>query len=774
MSENEQKPQPPPTPPPADNSNNPLKKLKKPLPGKPFKPKFNFYWVWGIILVALILVQVLGNFNGTTKPITFDEFSRKILKTHSASKIVIVNNEMVEIYLKDSAFLRPEFKALQRTGPQYVIKNQSEQTFSTQLTDAQKTFPDNEKVYPEIEQRGDWTNWIQYLLPLGLLLLLVMFFMRRVGGGGGNQIFSIGKSKATLFDKDTNVNITFNDVAGLEEAKVEIKEIVEFLKTPQKYVALGAKIPKGALLVGPPGTGKTLLAKAVAGEAKVPFFSLSGSDFVEMFVGVGASRVRDLFRQAKEKAPCIIFIDEIDAIGRARGRNVAQGSNDERENTLNQLLTEMDGFTNTSGIIILAATNRADILDRALLRPGRFDRQIYVDMPDLNERREIFKVHLKPLKTDGTLDIEFLAKQTPGFSGADIANVCNEAALIAARRDKKLIEKQDFLDAVDRVVGGLEKKNRLISPSEKKVIAFHEAGHALVSWLLEYAHPLVKVTIIPRGKSLGAAWYLPEERQITTTEQMMDEMCAALGGRAAEEVMFGRISTGALSDLEKITKQAYAMIMYYGLNKKVGNVSFYDSSGGNEYNFTKPYSEKTAQMIDEEVSQMVETAYIKTKELIKTHQAQLIEVAQQLLDKEVIFKEDLETIIGKRPFEKEEYQPMSQHKKIFANGDPSLVPPGANGKTNGVDKTEHPPVLVLEEKEISEDELKQEEANRDKEAAKKKEEAKKTEEDKAATVETPDTETPNAETSDAETKNEPSKEKKTPDKPAKPNSPTLF
>jgi cell division protease FtsH len=435
-------------------------------------------------------------------------------------------------------------------------------------------------------------------------------------------------------------------------------------------------------LVGAPGTGKTLLAKAVAGEAKVPFFSLSGSDFVEMFVGVGASRVRDLFRQAKEKAPCIIFIDEIDAIGRARGRNVAQGANDERENTLNQLLTEMDGFTNTSGIIILAATNRADILDRALLRPGRFDRQIYVDMPDLLERKEIFKVHLKPLKTDGTLDVDFLARQTPGFSGADIANVCNEAALIAARTDKKLIDKQDFLDAVDRVVGGLEKKNRLISPSEKKVIAFHEAGHAIVSWLLEHAHPLVKVTIIPRGKSLGAAWYLPEERSISTTEQMMDEICAALGGRAAEEVVFGRISTGALSDLEKITKQAYAMVAFYGLNKKIGNVSFYDSSGNSEYSFTKPYSEKTSQDIDLEVNLMVEAAYIRTKELLKTHMAQLTELANQLLEKEVIFKEDLERIVGKRLFEKEEAIPMSTTHlpKVAANGTPPA--PGVNG-TNG-------------------------------------------------------------------------------------------
>ncbi len=770
MSENEQKPQQP-----ADNSNNPLKKIKNPLPNKPFKPKFNFYWVWGIIVLALIITEVFNTVNTNTQEISFPSFVEKALSPRYVSKIVIVNNDEADIYLKPDALKLPQFKDVARNpgGPQFNVKIISGDSFMQMLNDAQKTYPDNEKIYPEKDTRTDWTGYIQYLVPLGLLVLLLMFFMRRVGGGGGNQIFSIGKSKATLFDRDTNVNITFNDVAGLEEAKVEIKEIVEFLKTPQKYVALGAKIPKGALLVGPPGTGKTLLAKAVAGEAKVPFFSLSGSDFVEMFVGVGASRVRDLFRQAKEKAPCIIFIDEIDAIGRARGRNVAQGSNDERENTLNQLLTEMDGFTNTSGIIILAATNRADILDRALLRPGRFDRQIYVDMPDLNERKEIFKVHLKPLKTDGTLDIDFLAKQTPGFSGADIANVCNEAALIAARRDKKVIDKQDFLDAVDRVVGGLEKKNRLISPSEKKVIAFHEAGHALVSWLLEYAHPLVKVTIIPRGKSLGAAWYLPEERQITTTEQMMDEMCAALGGRASEEVMFGKISTGALSDLEKVTKQAYAMIMYYGLNKKIGNVSFYDSGGGSEYTFTKPYSEKTAESIDNEVSTMVEAAYIKTKELIKAHQAQLIEVAQQLLDNEVIFKEDLEKIIGKRPFEKEEYQPMSQHKKIFANGDPNAATNGtakASEPTNGVDTTTQPGIIITDgEQTISETELKQEEASRDLEAAKRKEEEAR----QAVPIvdDTKKEESVKQEAPQEKKKKEAPKEKTTPEEPT---TPTLF
>jgi len=472
------------------------------------------------------------------------------------------------------------------------------------------------------------------------------------GGGGGSQIFNIGKSKAQIYDKGKSTNTTFEDVAGLEGAKEEIVEIVEFLKNPKKYTELGAKIPKGALLVGPPGTGKTLLAKAVAGEAQVPFFSLSGSDFVEMFVGVGASRVRDLFKQAKEKAPAIIFIDEIDAIGRARGKNNSFGSNDERENTLNQLLTEMDGFGTNSGVIILAATNRADVLDGALMRAGRFDRQIYVDMPDVNERTAIFAVHLKPLKLEPGLDVSFLAKQTPGFSGADIANICNEAALIAARHDKKAVQKQDFLDAVDRIVGGLEKKNKIITIGEKRAIAFHEAGHATTSWLLEHAHPLVKVTIVPRGQSLGAAWYLPEERSITTTEQILDEMCSALGGRAAEKLILGKISTGALSDLEKVTKQAYAMVSMYGLNEKVGNVSFYDSQG--QQGFTKPYSEDTAKTIDEEVSKMIEEQYQRALKILGENKDKLTTLAEKLLTDEVIFKEDLETIFGKRLWEKEE------------------------------------------------------------------------------------------------------------------------
>jgi cell division protease FtsH len=488
------------------------------------------------------------------------------------------------------------------------------------------------------------------------MILIWSFIMKRVSGGGagGGQLFNIGKSKAQMFGQGKSTNVTFDNVAGLQEAKEEVNEIVDFLKSPKKYTALGAKIPKGALLVGPPGTGKTLIAKAVAGEAKVPFFSLSGSDFVEMFVGVGASRVRDLFKQAKEKAPCIIFIDEIDAIGRARGKSNITGSNDERENTLNQLLTEMDGFGTNTNVIVIAATNRADVLDKALMRAGRFDRQIYVDLPDLNERKEIFQVHLKPIKVIKTLDIDFLAKQTPGFSGADIANVCNEAALIAARKNKKSVGKQDFLDAVDRIIGGLEKKNKIITPEEKKTIAFHEAGHAIVSWLLEHAAPLVKVTIVPRGQSLGAAWYLPEERQIIRTEQMLDEMCAALGGRAAEKVMFDKISTGALSDLEKVTRQARAMVSVYGLNDTLGNITYYDSSGEADYNFTKPYSEETARKIDHEISGIIEKEYNRAISLLASSKDKLIQLADRLLEKEVIFKDDLENILGKRPYKSNE------------------------------------------------------------------------------------------------------------------------
>ena len=507
-----------------------------------------------------------------------------------------------------------------------------------------------QKIQVKYDKRTDYFGMILgYALPILLIIAIWLFVFRRMSGGGGGpggQIFNIGKSKAKVYENGKTTNVNFSDVAGLEGAKEEIVEIVEFLKNPSKYTELGAKIPKGALLVGPPGTGKTLLAKAVAGEAKVPFFSLSGSDFVEMFVGVGASRVRDLFKQAKEKAPAIIFIDEIDAIGRARGKNNGFNSNDERENTLNQLLTEMDGFGTNSGVIILAATNRADVLDGALMRAGRFDRQIYVDMPDLNERKEIFDVHLKPLKLEKDLDVDFLAKQTPGFSGADIANLCNEAALIAARNNKKKVEKQDFLDAVDRIIGGLEKKNKIITPNEKKAIAFHEAGHATISWLLEHAHPLVKVTIVPRGQSLGAAWYLPDERSITTTEQILDEMCSALGGRAAEQLVFGKISTGALSDLEKVTKQAYAMVSIYGLNEKIGNISYFDSRGQDMFN--KPYSDDRARVIDEEVSKMIEEQYARALNLLKENKDKLTQLANNLLTKEVIFKEDLELIFGKR------------------------------------------------------------------------------------------------------------------------------
>ncbi len=511
--------------------------------------------------------------------------------------------------------------------------------------------------YTTVTRRNYMGEIMLWIIPFLLILGIWIYMLRRMGGGGaggGNSIFSVGKSKAQVFDKETSVKVDFSDVAGLEEAKVEIREIVDFLKNPTKYTELGGKIPKGALLVGPPGTGKTLLAKAVAGEAHVPFFSMSGSDFVEMFVGVGASRVRDLFKQAKEKSPCIVFIDEIDAVGRARGRNPNFGSNDERENTLNQLLTEMDGFSSNSGVIILAATNRADVLDKALLRAGRFDRQIHVELPDLNERRAIFEVHMKPIKIEKNLNVDFLSKQTPGFSGADIANVCNESALIAARKDKKVVERQDFLDAIDRIIGGLEKKNKIITKEEKRTIAWHEAGHATVSWLLEYANPLVKVTIIPRGRSLGAAWYLPEERQITTTEQMLDEMCSALGGRASEEVTFGRISTGALNDLERVTKQAFAMISYFGMSQKIGNLSYYDSSGQQEYSFNKPYSEKTAETIDNEVKNLIDTEYKRAKDILKKNKKGLQQLAEILLEKEVIFSDDLEKIFGKRIWKKED------------------------------------------------------------------------------------------------------------------------
>ncbi|MBC8464419.1 MAG: ATP-dependent metallopeptidase FtsH/Yme1/Tma family protein [Bacteroidetes bacterium] len=628
---------------------------------KPKGFKFSFYWIYAIIAVIFFGIQLMS-VNTNIKEINWQEFNRSMLQQHDVEKVVILNKDRAQIYIKEEALRKEAHKSVSQKsfgqgvnkGPHYYFEIGSVETFNEQLKEAQAEFEEEENINitysTQKDVLGDALGWI---FPLVIMIAIWLFFMRRMSGGGGpgGQIFNIGKSKATLFDK-TKVNASFEDVAGLEGAKEEIEEIVDFLKKPKKYTNLGGKIPRGALLVGPPGTGKTLLAKAVAGEAQVPFFSLSGSDFVEMFVGVGASRVRDLFKQAKEKAPSIIFIDEIDAIGRARGKNNMTGGNDERENTLNQLLTEMDGFGTNSGVIVLAATNRADILDRALLRAGRFDRQIFVDLPDLRERKEIFEVHLRPLKLNKDVDVDFLAKQTPGFSGAEIANVCNESALIAARKDKKEVGRQDFLDAVDRIIGGLEKKNKIISEKEKKTVAYHEAGHAAVSWFKEFASPLVKVTIVPRGRSLGAAWYLPEERQLTTTEQMVHEMCATLGGRAAEEVIFGEISTGALSDLEKVTKQAYAMVSVYGLNDKIGNISYYDPNGNG--GFTKPYSESTAKTIDEEVSRLIESCYTEAKRVLSEHKEQLTELAEALLENEVIFKEDLVRIFGERAGEQKE------------------------------------------------------------------------------------------------------------------------
>ncbi len=627
-------------------------KLKKEVPGPRPKRTFNFYWIYGIIVVT-ILAMGLFNFNTHLVRIDISDYD-KYLRDGDVQGIVVNGDAVLVTIRKDSLEKEVHKKRLagvkpEAGAPQYTFYIGNTPQMQQQVVEEARA----KKVDVRIEPQNDMGKELLYwLLFFGAIALMWMFMMRRMGGpsGPGGQIFNIGKSRAQVFEGGKSTDVTFNDVAGLDEAKEELQEIVDFLKTPKKYTDLGAKIPKGALLVGPPGTGKTLLAKAIAGEAQVPFFSLSGSDFVEMFVGVGASRVRDLFKQAKEKAPSIIFIDEIDAIGRARGRSVNMGSNDERENTLNQLLTEMDGFGTNTGVIILGATNRADVLDRALLRPGRFDRQIFVDMPDLNERIAIFKVHLKPLKMDIAVDVEFLARQTPGFSGADIANICNEAALIAARRKKHQVEKQDFLDAVDRVIGGLEKKNKIITNEEKRAIAFHEAGHATVSWLVEHASPLVKVTIVPRGRSLGAAWYLPDERHITTREQMEDEICAAMGGRAAEDIMFGKVSTGALSDLEKVTKQAYAMVTVYGLNEKIGNVSYYDSTGQNEYSFSKPYSDATALMIDQEVRGIVERQYARAKRILTENKDKLTSLATQLLEKEVIFKEDLEKIFGNRPF----------------------------------------------------------------------------------------------------------------------------
>ncbi|MFI2743881.1 ATP-dependent zinc metalloprotease FtsH [Zhouia sp. PK063] len=635
----------------------------------PKKPKFSAYWIYAVILILIIGMQFLsGNGWGENSTNITPADLISYVKSGDVKKIVIVKNTSnAQVFLTDSAKAKDIHEGKLQKGlfpttqetPQYTVTYGDLSNFEKDLKTAvdESSAPQQTKIVYDIDHNY-LSDILSFVLPFVILIVVWIFLMRRMSGGAtggaGGQIFNIGKSKAKLFDEKTDTKVTFNNVAGLEGAKEEVQEIVEFLKNPEKYTSLGGKIPKGALLVGPPGTGKTLLAKAVAGEAKVPFFSLSGSDFVEMFVGVGASRVRDLFKQAKDKSPAIIFIDEIDAIGRARGKNNFTGSNDERENTLNQLLTEMDGFGTNTNVIVLAATNRADVLDKALMRAGRFDRQIYVDLPDLNERKEIFEVHLRPIKTSETLDLEFLAKQTPGFSGADIANVCNEAALIAARKGKKAVDKQDFLDAVDRIVGGLEKKNKIITKEEKKTIAFHEAGHATVSWMVEHAAPLVKVTIVPRGQSLGAAWYLPEERQIVRTEQMLDEMCATMGGRAAEKVMFDKISTGALSDLEKVTKQAKAMVTIYGLNDKLGNITYYDSSGQSDYNFSKPYSEETAQVIDKEISAIIEEQYLRAIRILEENKDKLTELANRLLEKEVIFKDDLERIFGKRPFQNEE------------------------------------------------------------------------------------------------------------------------
>jgi len=627
----------------------------------------------------MIGIQFLGSGNNL-KEIDSNRFF-EILKRGDVERIVIVNKEKVEIYIKPEKLSDPRYddvksnranSVLGQPVPQYYFTIISQDVFVGELNKVMNELPeDSRPTYTTSTRRNYLGEIMLWVIPFLLIMGIWIYMLRRMGGGGGaggGNIFNVGKSKAQIFDKETSVKVDFHDVAGLEEAKVEIREIVEFLKNPKKFTDLGGKIPKGALLVGPPGTGKTLLAKAVAGEASVPFFSMSGSDFVEMFVGVGASRVRDLFKQAKEKAPCIVFIDEIDAVGRARGRNPNFGSNDERENTLNQLLTEMDGFGSNSGVIILAATNRADVLDKALLRAGRFDRQIHVELPDLNERKAIFEVHIKPIKVDKSVDVEFLAKQTPGFSGADIANVCNESALIAARKDKKTVDRQDFLDAVDRIIGGLEKKNKIIKEEEKRTIAWHEAGHATISWLLEHANPLVKVTIIPRGRALGAAWYLPEERQITTTEQMLDEMCATLGGRASEDLTFGRISTGALNDLERVTKQAYAMISYFGMSSKIGNRSYYDSTGQQEYAFNKPYSEKTAETIDEEVKTLIDAQYARAKTILSTHKKGLKQLAEILLEKEVIFSDDLEKIFGKRPWGSHDTLPEKNIEAIESKG----------------------------------------------------------------------------------------------------------
>ncbi len=631
---------------------------KENKPKQPIKIKINPWIIYTVVILIFLFISFATGGSSFQEPLkTSASRFNSYLEKGQVEKVIVYNKTEAEVYLKPEALKDKAHKAASKDllnqpnkGPHYVLEIGNDEIFQNKL---EKAVKEGKLRDYNFLPKSNWGELIQVVLPFVLIIGFWIFIMRRMSGGGaggGGQLFNIGKSRAKLFDEKTDIKTTFKDVAGLEGAKEEIQEIVEFLKNPEKYTNLGGKIPKGALLVGPPGTGKTLLAKAVAGEAQVPFFSLSGSDFVEMFVGVGASRVRDLFKQAKEKSPAIIFIDEIDAVGRARGKSNFSGSNDERENTLNQLLTEMDGFGTNSNVIVLAATNRADVLDKALMRAGRFDRQIFVDLPDVRERKEIFEVHLKPLKKVEELDTDFLAKQTPGFSGADIANVCNEAALIAARNNKTAVDKQDFLDAVDRIIGGLEKKNKIVTPEEKRAIAIHEAGHATVSWMLEHAAPLVKVTIVPRGQSLGAAWYLPEERLIVRPNQMLDEMCATMGGRAAEKVVFDEISTGALSDLEKVTKQARAMVTIYGLNNKIGNITYYDSTGQSEYNFSKPYSEDTALIIDQEISALIESQYQRAITLLEENKDKLEHLADILIEKEVIFKDDLETIFGKRTF----------------------------------------------------------------------------------------------------------------------------
>ncbi len=645
--------------------------INKNNPKKPNNFKISSWLVFIAVSLIFIFINFASGNASFQEPaaLTSSKFNNYLDKG-DIQKVIVYNKNEAEVYLTAVALKDKQHKKVAQDifekpnkGPHYRLEIGNDELFQNKLEKAEKEGKLKEFNFLE---KSNWNGFFMELLPIIIIIGVWIFIMRRMSGGagGGSQIFSIGRSKAKLFDEKKDIKVTFKDVAGLEGAKEEIQEIVEFLKTPEKFTSLGGKIPKGALLVGPPGTGKTLLAKAVAGEAQVPFFSLSGSDFVEMFVGVGASRVRDLFRQAKEKSPSIIFIDEIDAVGRARGKNTMSGGNDERENTLNQLLTEMDGFGTNTNVIVLAATNRSEILDKALMRAGRFDRQIYVDLPDIKERAEIFAVHLAPLKKVDNLDVSFLAKQTPGFSGADIANVCNEAALIAARNNKTAVDKQDFLDAVDRIVGGLEKKNKIITPEEKRAIAIHEAGHATVSWMLEHAAPLIKVTIVPRGQSLGAAWYLPEERQIVRPNQMLDEMCATMGGRAAEKVIFNNISTGALSDLEKVTKQARAMVTIYGLNEKLGNVTYYDSSGQSEYSFSKPYSEDTAQIIDQEISALIESQYARAIQILEENKDKLELLANILIEKEVIFKDDLEGIFGKRPFDKEEVVVENLESKV--------------------------------------------------------------------------------------------------------------